>query len=85
MSRKIIALAFLCLPLSYTQAQTQSYTQNIEGTSLQFDMLAIPAGTFDMGNNAGAEDEKPLHKVKIDAFWMGKHEVTWNIFEPFLY
>ncbi|WP_316738217.1 formylglycine-generating enzyme family protein [Pedobacter aquatilis] len=85
MSRKIIALAFLCLPLSYIQAQTKPYTQNIEGTALQFDMVSIPAGTFDMGNNAGSVDEKPMHKVKIDAFWMGKYEVTWNIFEPFLY
>lgn len=85
MLKKIIALAFLCLPICYTQAQTKSYTQNIEGTSLKFDMLAIPAGTFDMGSNNGAADEKPVHQVKVDAFYMSKYEVTWNIFEPFLY
>ncbi|RZJ77501.1 MAG: formylglycine-generating enzyme family protein, partial [Flavobacterium sp.] len=26
-----------------------------------------------------------VHKVKLDAFWMSKLEVTWDIFEPFLY
>jgi formylglycine-generating enzyme required for sulfatase activity len=38
-----------------------------------------------MGSNNGKADEKPVHEVKLDAFWMGKYEVTWNIFEPFLY
>lgn len=48
-------------------------------------MQAIPAGDFLMGSKNGNADEKPIHKVKLDPFWMSKVEVTWDIFEPFLY
>jgi formylglycine-generating enzyme required for sulfatase activity len=30
-------------------------------------------------------DEGPVHEVKIAPFWMGRHEVTWNEFEMFMY
>jgi formylglycine-generating enzyme required for sulfatase activity len=30
-------------------------------------------------------DEGPQHKVKINAFWMGKCEVTWNEYDLFMY
>jgi len=86
MFKKIIAPALILLSLGKNYAQEfKSYTQNIDGTKLSFDMQAIPAGTFKMGSKTGKADEKPVHDVKLDAFWMGKYEVTWNIFEPFLY
>ncbi|HYH57419.1 MAG TPA: SUMF1/EgtB/PvdO family nonheme iron enzyme, partial [Anseongella sp.] len=38
------------------------------------------------GSEVGHEkDEAPLHKVKLDPFWMGEHEVTWDIYELFVY
>lgn len=39
-------------------------------------MVAIPAGKFVMGSEAGAEDEKPMREVSIEAFSMSKHEIT---------
>jgi len=47
-------------------------------------MVAIPAGTFDMGSNAaggapyfGDSWTQPVHAVTIsNSFWMGQHEVT---------
>ena len=39
-------------------------------------MVLIPAGEFWMGSNAGSYDEKPRHKVYLDAFYMDKYEVT---------
>ncbi len=39
-------------------------------------MVAIPAGKFVMGSEAGAEDEKPMHEVTIEAFSMSKFEIT---------
>lgn len=63
----------------------EPYTQNIPGTEVHFDLVPIPAGTFQMGSSTSPfPDEKPAHNVKIDAFWMGTHEVTWDIFEMFL-
>ncbi|WP_169738214.1 formylglycine-generating enzyme family protein [Maridesulfovibrio frigidus] len=36
----------------------------------------VPAGCFQMGSNSGEDDEKPIHEVCVNSFWMGKHEVT---------
>lgn len=87
MFKKLIALTLILYPCTQILAQTnnQSYTQAINGTKLKFDMQAIPAGKFKMGSKTGKPDEQPVHEVKLDAFWIGKHEVTWDIFEPFLY
>ncbi|MBF0384141.1 MAG: SUMF1/EgtB/PvdO family nonheme iron enzyme [Magnetococcales bacterium] len=40
------------------------------------EFVLIGGGCFSMGNNFGEEDEKPLHKVCIDDFMLGRHEVT---------
>ncbi|SDD90068.1 formylglycine-generating enzyme family protein [Pedobacter soli] len=87
MFKKLIAVALLANPCAqiFAQSTNNSYTQLINGTKLKFDMQAIPAGKFKMGSKTGKPDEQPVHEVKLDAFWIGKHEVTWDIFEPFLY
>ena len=36
----------------------------------------IPAGSFQMGSQAGNDDEKPVHSVSLSAFEMGRYEVT---------
>jgi len=36
----------------------------------------IPSGSLMMGSETGAEDERPVHKVNIDAFHMSSTEVT---------
>ncbi|MFD1770611.1 formylglycine-generating enzyme family protein [Sphingobacterium suaedae] len=72
--------------LSQAQSKHERYVQKLEGTALEFSMEAIPGGEFMMGSEQSAKaDEKPVHKVKIDPFWMGTYEVTWNLYEPFLY
>ncbi len=82
---------FLLFPIALFSQENKfsTYTQELSGTDLKFDMVSIPAGEFMMGspeNEAGRHpDEGPLHSVKISAFWIGKHEVTWDLFEPFVY
>jgi len=39
------------------------------------DMVLIPAGEFQMGSNESS-DEKPIHTVYLDAFYIDKYEVT---------
>jgi formylglycine-generating enzyme required for sulfatase activity len=39
-------------------------------------MVYVPAGEFTMGSNDGDNDEKPVHTVYLDAFWIDKYEVT---------
>jgi formylglycine-generating enzyme required for sulfatase activity len=36
----------------------------------------VPAGTFLMGSEAGAADERPIHRVSGSAFAMDRYEVT---------
>ncbi|MBC9796005.1 formylglycine-generating enzyme family protein [Sinomicrobium weinanense] len=74
---------------SYPQKDNfKPYTQKISGTSVTFGMAPIPEGTFKMGsaanNSPHREDEVPQHKVKIAPFWMGTHEITWDVYEMFL-
>jgi len=47
-------------------------------------MVLIPAGEFRMGSNSGANDEKPVHSVYVDAFYMDKYEVTNTEYAAFL-
>jgi formylglycine-generating enzyme required for sulfatase activity len=39
-------------------------------------MVYVPAGEFIMGSNSGAPDERPVHTVNLDAFWVDQTEVT---------
>jgi formylglycine-generating enzyme required for sulfatase activity len=47
-------------------------------------MVLVPAGEFAMGSDEGEEDEKPVHRVYLDAFYMDKHEVTVGQYAKFL-
>jgi len=43
------------------------------------DFVWVPEGCFQMGCVFGIDcdgDEKPVHKVCLDGFWMGKYEIT---------
>jgi formylglycine-generating enzyme len=48
------------------------------------DMAWIPGGTFWMGSDDGQSDEKPVHQVRVEGFWMDKTEVTNEQFEKFV-
>jgi serine/threonine-protein kinase len=39
-------------------------------------MVYVPAGEFSMGSNNGEDDERPVHSVTLDAFWIDQTEVT---------
>ncbi|OQA21225.1 MAG: Serine/threonine-protein kinase PrkC [Chloroflexi bacterium ADurb.Bin360] len=40
------------------------------------EQVYVPAGSFWMGSETGAEDERPVHEVYLDAYWIDKFEVT---------
>ncbi|WP_245581635.1 formylglycine-generating enzyme family protein [Rudanella lutea] len=65
----------------------KSYTQAISGSNQVYPMVAIPGGEFMMGSPATEKgrkaDEGPQHKVKIEPFWMGQYEITWDIYDLF--
>ena len=63
----------------------QNFTQQIPDSALEFEMIAIPGGTFAMGSPArepGREDiEGPQRQVTIRPFWIGKFEVSWDEYD----
>lgn len=65
----------------------QSYTENIPGSSVSFNMVAIPGGRFKMGSPEGEPfrrpDEGPVREVEISSFFMAEVEVTWDEYLAF--
>jgi formylglycine-generating enzyme required for sulfatase activity len=46
-------------------------------------LCLIPSGQFQMGNNAGAYDEKPPHAVQLSSFRIGKTPVTYALWKEY--
>jgi len=47
------------------------------------DVIYIEGGTFMMGCENGDDDEKPVHKVRVNSFYIDKYEVTVAKFKKF--
>jgi formylglycine-generating enzyme required for sulfatase activity len=71
-------------------APTQILTPQIGIGSIQVSpqdgmkMVFVPAGEFKMGSDTEPGEEKPLHTVNLDAFWIDQTEVTNTQFELFV-
>lgn len=70
-------------------AQMKPYTGKVpRAANAPFQMVPIPGGEFMMGSPAEEKhhkpDEGPPVKVKIEPFWMGAHEVTWDTAMAFI-
>ncbi|MBP7346583.1 MAG: SUMF1/EgtB/PvdO family nonheme iron enzyme [Sediminibacterium sp.] len=44
-------------------------------------MRLIPDGEFTMGSNGGFKDERPIHIVYLDSYYIDKYEVTNALYE----
>jgi cyclase len=47
-------------------------------------MVYIPEGEFTMGSDDGLTNEKPVHRVYLDGYWLGKYPVTVAQFTEFV-
>ena len=69
-------------------ARFENFTEQIPGTSVSFEMVAVPGGTFRMGSPSNEpfrrDDESPVRDVTVSRFFMGKVQVSWDEFWPFL-
>ena len=72
-----------------TEAEMKPYTEVIEHTDAKIEMVPIKGGTFTMGSPddepGRSDDEGQPHQVKIDRFWMGKYEITWDAYEVWMF
>src|SRR3954465_12073997 len=48
------------------------------------DMVWIPGGTFHMGSETHYPEERPVHRVTVDGFWMDRTPVTNASFQRFV-
>ena len=48
------------------------------------EMVVIPCGSFLMGCDAGAENERPVHRVQIDSFGLSRTATTNHLYSLFL-
>jgi formylglycine-generating enzyme required for sulfatase activity len=46
--------------------------------------VAVPGGAFLMGSDAGQDDERPVHRVRVDPFEMAVYPVTRDEYAAFL-
>lgn len=75
----------------FTQPATvevfENFTETIPGTTVGFDMVAIPGGAFLMGSPSNEpyreEDEGPQREVEVSQFFMGRVQVSWDEFLAF--
>jgi formylglycine-generating enzyme required for sulfatase activity len=70
------------------ESKFADYDGKIPKTSVPYRMVAIAGGEFTMGSpeseSGRRENEGPQAKVTVSPFWMGKCEVSWDEFEPFM-
>jgi formylglycine-generating enzyme required for sulfatase activity len=70
-------------------AKPAPYKVTIPNTTVSYEMVPVPAGEFQMGSSdsdpQAKKDEKPQRKVRVDAFWMQAHEVTWDEYRLFMF
>jgi formylglycine-generating enzyme required for sulfatase activity len=67
-------------------APSKVFRDRLADGSLGPEMVWIPAGSFRMGDiqGGGHSDEKPVHRVSVGRFAMGRYEVTVGEFRRFV-
>ncbi|MGB7376718.1 MAG: SUMF1/EgtB/PvdO family nonheme iron enzyme [Rivularia sp. (in: cyanobacteria)] len=70
-----------------SKGQAESFQEHL-GNSVFLEMVKIPGGSFLMGSPENelkqCEDEKPLHKVTIEPFFMSKFTVTQQQYQAIM-
>ena len=70
------------------ESRPQDYSGKVPLTGAAYEMVALAGGEFLMGSPASepkrADDEGPQVKVTLAPFWIGKFEVTWDEYEPYM-
>ncbi len=90
----------VCVPAFMLQSYTannsepeednfEPYTETIPGTDISIDLVPIQGGKFLMGSPESSpnaqEGEGPQKEVSVDPFWMEKFEITWDVYDLFVY
>ncbi|HMU30725.1 MAG: formylglycine-generating enzyme family protein [Nitrospira sp.] len=77
------SLGYETPPSAFPVSQTEFHAVTIN-SSKSAPMAFIPAGEFAMGSDRGQDDEQPVHRVLVKAFYLETHEVTVARYAAFL-
>jgi formylglycine-generating enzyme len=58
-----------------------AYSGLPEGTDAKAGLAFVPGGAFVMGSDRQQPEERSTHIVRVDGFWIDRHEVT-NVSSP---
>ncbi len=74
-----IILLFIAASLPALAQKERNYVQKVPGTTISFNMIAVPGGKFTLGSKSvlADNDEKPTVEVELSPFWIEEHEVTF--------
>jgi len=83
MRSTLLFIVLIKLNICYGQEQ-KPYNQKLTST-VNFKMLPIPGGKFQIGSKSmiADSDETPTTEVELSSFWMAEHEVTfeeWDLY-----
>jgi len=69
-------------------AKMKDYADKVPKSGAAYHMVAIRGGMITMGSPKSEvdrrENEGPQVKVTVAPFWIGKYEVTWDEYEPYM-
>ena len=71
-----------------TETQVEPVQKNtppsVSRLSFEPETVRVDGGTFQMGSNDGESDEKPMHRVTLSDFAIGKYEITVQQYMQFV-
>lgn len=76
LEKTVLRIRILLILLSFQIIAFFALFDCVFAQDIEDQMILIPAGTFTMGSDRRAEDEKPAHKVYLKSYYISKHEVT---------
>ncbi len=77
---KRLSIYFLLIAVIANNAHSKLKTKTVG----EIEFVYIKSGEFMMGSEKGRSDEKPVHKVYISGFWMGKYEVSQKQYQTIM-
>jgi len=72
------------LTLKQSNKGNNNYSSGTTSGLNSDNMVYVEGGTFMMGSNEGENDEKPVHEVTVNSFYISKYEITVEEFEKFI-
>ena len=82
--RVIGLMLFSSVPDGEVKANFVEYSLRIPSSEVYIDMVPVSGGTFTMFDTEETGGARSSFEVKVDSFWMSRHEISWQQYELFV-